>query len=59
MALSVLVEGKLKTVHLSSSLAEEVRHGVELHRRFQEVESRVCALNLRRLLRKKQTPPRP
>jgi len=57
LALSVLVDGKLKTVHLNSSLAREVRRGVELHRRFQEAESRICAINLRRLLRKKQPPP--
>lgn len=57
LALAVLVEGKLKTIHLSSSLAEEVRRGVELHRRFQDAEGRICALNLRRLLRKKQASP--
>ena len=58
LALSVLVDGKLKTVHLNSSLAQEVRRGVELHRRFQDLEARICALNLRRLLRKKQGSPR-
>ena len=57
LALSVLVDGKLRTVHLNASLAQEVRRGVELHRRFQEAEGRICAINLRRLLRKKQVPP--
>src|SRR5512136_1271732 len=45
LALSVLVDGKLKTVHLNSSLAPQVRRGVQLHRRFQEAEGRICAIN--------------
>ena len=57
LALSVLVDGKLKTVHLNSLLAQEVRRGVQLHRRFQAAEGRICTINLRRLLRKKQVPP--
>ena len=56
LALSVLLNGKLKTVQLNSALADEVRRGVELHRRFREAERRICAINLRRLLRKKQAP---
>lgn len=59
MALSVLVDGKLKTIHLTASLAKEARRGVELHRRFQELEERICAINLTRLSRKKQIPPKP
>ncbi len=57
-ALSVLVEGKLKTVHLNAALAQEVRRGVELHRRFRQAESRICAINLRRLLRNRRLLPR-
>jgi len=57
LALSVLIDGKLKTIHLTSALAPEVRRAVALHRRFQELEARICAINLRRLLRKKQAPP--
>lgn len=59
LALSVLTGGKLKTIHLNATLAGEARRGVELHRRFQEAEARICALNLARLLRKKQAPPQP
>ena len=59
VALSVLIDGKLKTVHLTAALAQEVRRGVELHRRFQAVEARICAINLARLSRKKQSPPQP
>lgn len=58
LALSVLVDGKLKTIHLSPALAQEARRGVDLHRRFQELEARICAINLSRLSRKKQSPPR-
>ncbi len=54
---SVWIGGKLKTIHLDASLAEEVRRGVELHRRFQQLENRICTINLRRLLRKKQARP--
>jgi hypothetical protein len=54
LALSVLAGGKLKTVHLPASLAEEARRGVDLHRRFQEAEARICAINLARLLRRKK-----
>jgi len=58
LALSVLVDGKLKTFHLSADLAPEARRGVDLHRRFQAAEARICAINLARLARKKQSPPR-
>jgi hypothetical protein len=57
LALSVLTGGKLKTIHLTAALAQEARRGVELHRRFQELEARICAINLTRLSRKKQSPP--
>jgi len=59
MALSVLIDGKLKTIHLTAAIAKEARRGVELHRRFQELEERICAINLTRLCRKKQAPPKP
>jgi len=58
-ALSVLVDGKLKTIHLTAALALEARRGVEFHRRFQELEARICAINLSRLSRKKLSPPKP
>jgi hypothetical protein len=58
LALPVLVDGKLKTIHLTAALAQEDRRGVEFHRRFQELEARICTINLSRLSRKKQSPPR-
>lgn len=53
-ALSLLWQGKQRTIHLDARLAEEARRGVQLHRRFQQVEARILEINLRRLLRKKQ-----
>jgi hypothetical protein len=44
---------------LTAALAREARRGVELHRRFKELEARICAINLTRLSRKKQAPPQP
>jgi hypothetical protein len=44
---------------LTTTLAQEARRGVELHRRFQELEARICAINLSRLSRKKQSPRQP
>lgn len=58
-ALSALWQGKLRTIHLDARLAEEARRGVELHRRFQQVEARILEINLRRLLRQKQASRKP
>ena len=52
--LSLVWEGKPRLIHLPAALAEEARRGVQLHRRFQELEARILEINLRRLLRKKQ-----
>jgi hypothetical protein len=59
LLLSVLIEGKLRTVHLPAALADEARRGVELHRRFEEMETRISRINLRRFLRKKDALPKP
>ncbi len=53
-ALSLVWQGRLRTIHLDARRAEEARCGVELHRRFQQVEVRILEINVRRLLRKKQ-----
>ena len=51
--ISVLLEGKLKTFHIPTELAEETRAKVELHRRFQEAAAVICQINLRRFLQRK------
>lgn len=52
--LSVLWQGKLKTFHVPAQGAEEVRHRVDLHRRFQKAAAMISRLNLRRWLRGKE-----
>lgn len=52
--LSVLSQGKPQTFHIPAELVEEVRNRVELHKRFQQAESAICGINLRRLLERKQ-----
>ncbi len=52
--LSVLVQGKPRTFHIPAELVEEVRSKVELHKRFQQAETAICGINLRRLLQRKQ-----
>ena len=54
MALSVLVEGKLKSIHVPAVLADEVRSHVELRKRFDQSAAQIADLNLRRFLRRKQ-----
>ncbi|HME13707.1 MAG TPA: DUF6788 family protein [Candidatus Acidoferrum sp.] len=54
--LSMLLAGKRKTFHIPAELAEDARRGVEMHKRFQQLASRICQLNLRRFLRRKEKP---
>jgi len=52
---SVLLEGKLKTFHIPAELVEEVRSKVEMHKQFQRAAGTICQINMRRLLRRKET----
>lgn len=52
--LSVLVEGKPKSVHVPAELADDVRSKVELRKRFEETAAQIAHLNLRRFLRRKE-----
>src|SRR5208337_576106 len=52
--LSFLSQGKQRTFHIPAELVEEVRSQVELHKRFQQAETAICDINLRRLLQRKQ-----
>lgn len=54
MLLSVLVEGKLKSINVPAALADEVRSHVELRKRFDQAAAQIADLNLRRFLRRKQ-----
>lgn len=50
--LSVLVEGKHRTLHIPAAWAEEVRLKVEMYKRFQAAAAAIAQLNLRRLVRR-------
>ena len=51
--ISVLQDGKLKTIHIPAELADEARQKVELHKRFQEAATTISNINLRHFLQRK------
>lgn len=52
--LSVLVEGKPRSLHVPAELADEVRSKVEQRKRFEEAAAQIAQINLRRFRRRKQ-----
>ena len=52
--LSVLLDGKPKTIHVPLEMAEEVRSKVEQRKRFEKTAAQVARLNLRRFLRRRE-----
>jgi hypothetical protein len=52
--LSVLLNGKPKTIHVPMEMAEEVRSRVEQRKRFERTAAQVAGLNLRRFLRRRE-----
>ncbi len=52
--LSLLLGGTHRTFHVPAAWADEIRAQVELYKRFQQTASAICALNLRRFLRRKK-----
>src|SRR6266849_906954 len=53
--ISVLVDGKPKALHIPAALAEKVRDKIEMRRRFDSAAATICRLNLKRLLKEKET----
>ena len=51
--ISVLQDGKLKTIHIPAEMAAEARNKVEMHKRFQEAATTIGNINLRHLLQRK------
>lgn len=51
--LSVLIDGKHKSFHVPAELANEVREKVELRKRFQKAADKICELNLKKFLARK------
>jgi hypothetical protein len=51
--LSVLADGKLRTINIPARIAERVEAQVRQHKNFREVEAEICRLNLEILLEEK------
>jgi len=52
--LSVLWNGKVQTFHIPTEMAEEVKSRVQMRELFEELAGRICEINLRRFLRRKE-----
>jgi hypothetical protein len=52
--LSVLLDGKPRTIHVPLEMAEAVRSQVEQRKRFEQTAAQVARLNLRRFLRRRE-----
>ena len=52
--ISVLVEGKPKTLNIPAKLVAQVRHKVEMRRRFDAAAATICNINLKRFLQEKE-----
>ena len=48
--ISVMLDGKPKTINIPAELADKVREKTEMRRRFEEVAASVCSINLKRFL---------
>lgn len=53
--ISVLVDGKPKTVNIPSELAQMVRDKIEMRRRFEAAAATICGVNLKRLIQEKDS----
>lgn len=51
--ISVMLDGKLHTVHIPSELVGEARSKVEMHKQFQRAARTICKINMCRFLRRK------
>lgn len=52
--LSLLLEGKLKTIHIPQEWAQQVQERVQMRQRFEQAARAIGNINLRRLLRRKK-----
>ena len=53
--ISVLVDGKPKTVNIPSELAPMVRDKIDMRRRFEAAAATICGVNLKRLIQEKDS----
>ena len=54
--ISVLIEGKPKTINVPADLAAMVRQKIEMRRRFDDAADTICGVNLKRFIRQKEDP---
>src|SRR5436853_5012923 len=52
--ISVLIDGKPKTIHIPEALVDEVREKIRLHQRFEAAAAAICKINLRRFLKERE-----
>ncbi len=52
--ISVLVDGKPKTLNIPAELADKVRQKIEMRRRFDAAAATICGINLKRFLKEKE-----
>jgi hypothetical protein len=52
--ISVLIDGKAKTVHIPEALVDQVRQRIALRQRFEAAAAAICKINLDRFLKEKE-----
>src|SRR5713226_4472945 len=52
--ISVLMDGKPKTLNIPAELVEKVRQKIEMRRRFDAAAATICKVNLKRFLKEKK-----
>jgi len=55
--ISVLMDGKPKTLNIPAALVEKVRQKIEMRRRFDAAAATICGVNLKRFLKEKEDHP--
>jgi len=51
--ISILIDGKPKTLNVPAQLVEKVREKIEMRRRFDTAAATICGVNLKRFLKEK------
>src|SRR5216683_3733816 len=52
--ISVLMDGKPKTLNIPAKWVEKVREKIEMRRRFEAAAATICGVNLKRFLQEKE-----
>jgi hypothetical protein len=52
--ISVVLDGKAKTLNIPAELVDRVRERIEMRRRFDAAAATICTVNLKRFLREKE-----